>query len=198
MRPVLRSRTILDHGFTIIELMMVVVIIGILAAVAVYAYSKTTRKAKSSEVPAMFAEFKTKEESFAAERGRYLGACPAAMPLSYPETGCVEGDYWPTPLTTITQMDVTLPPPRWSALRIAPGKGALYCQYAVVAGPGGDNSNMGPIGQMLFGEYPGSTPPKNWFYMQAQCDFDNDMAANAEYWQRGDLTTIGDNGNTAR
>jgi hypothetical protein len=34
--------------------------------------------------------------------------------------------------------------------------------------------------------------------MMARCDWDNDMSENAEYWQRGDLTLLGNNGNTAR
>lgn len=187
-----------DGGFTLIELMFVVVVIGVLAAVAVVTYSKSTRKAKSSEVAGMFAEFKTREEMYASERGRYLGACSAAMPaVGVPDMGCVEGSYWPSPLNTASKMDVTAPPARWSALRVQPGKGALYCQYAVIAGPGGQNGNMGAIGAELFADQ-GGTPAKNWYYMMAQCDFDNDMSANAVFWQRGDLNVIGNNGNTTR
>jgi hypothetical protein len=34
--------------------------------------------------------------------------------------------------------------------------------------------------------------------MMAQCDWDNDMSVNALYWQRGDLSLMGSNGNEAR
>lgn len=191
-------RTGASNGFTLIEMMFVVVVIGVLAAVAVVTYSKVTRRAKSSEVAAMFAEFKNREEMWASEKGRYLGACAAAMPAAgVPDMGCVEGAYWPTPLNTKAQMNVTAPPVRWQQLRVQPGKGALYCQYNVIAGPGGQNGNMGPVGTSLWTEVAG-IPPKNWFYMMAQCDWDNDLSANAVYWQRGDLNVIGNNGNTTR
>jgi hypothetical protein len=114
------------------------------------------------------------------------------------DTGCSEGNYWPSPLTTAALMNVTSPPVRWQRLRIAPGKGALYCQYSVVAGPAGNKAPMGAIGTELFGEFPMQTPPRNWFYMMAQCDWDNDLATNAQYWQRGDLTNMGNNGQTSR
>lgn len=49
----------LQQGFTLIELMIVVAIIGILAAVAIPAYNNYTAKAKFSEVVLATAPFKT-------------------------------------------------------------------------------------------------------------------------------------------
>ena len=58
-----------QKGFTLIELMIVVAIIGILAAVAIPAYSDYTRKARFSEVVSLTGSYKTAVELCASEQG---------------------------------------------------------------------------------------------------------------------------------
>lgn len=71
-----------QKGFTLIELMIVVAIIGILAAVAVPAYQNYTLKARFTEVVNASTPFKT-----AVELCVQTGSCVAAGAIAVPATG---------------------------------------------------------------------------------------------------------------
>jgi len=62
-----------QKGFTLIELMIVVAIIGILAAVAIPAYSNYTKKAKFVEVTQATSAFKTAIEVCSQDLGTITG-----------------------------------------------------------------------------------------------------------------------------
>jgi type IV pilus assembly protein PilA len=64
-------------GFTLIELMIVVAIIGILAAIAIPNFLRFQLKAKSSEGKTNLAAIRTAEESYFAEYGNYVSALPS-------------------------------------------------------------------------------------------------------------------------
>ncbi len=61
-------------GFTLIELMIVVAIIGILAAIAIPNFLRFQLKAKSSEGKVNLAAIRTAEESYYAEYGGYVSS----------------------------------------------------------------------------------------------------------------------------
>jgi len=59
-------------GFTLIELMMVVAILGILSSLAIPAYSEYVNKTRVAEGAHMLASIGSRQESYYAEFGRYV------------------------------------------------------------------------------------------------------------------------------
>ena len=173
-----------------VELMMVVVVIAILTVVAVVGYTKIFRKARSTEVVEMFGELKAREDAYHAEKGQYVPACGTAA-TAFANDDCAEGDYWPNPIVGGNDMTNAAPlNPRWQTLNVHINTSGLYCQYEVVAGLANDPGGaMGPVGLGMYG----AAPPRNWYYLMAQCDWDGDGPAgvNALYWQRDDQTALG-------
>lgn len=59
-------------GFTLVELMVVVGIVGILASVAIPKFMDASQKAKVSEFPTILSAVYTGEIAYYAEQGRYV------------------------------------------------------------------------------------------------------------------------------
>jgi prepilin-type N-terminal cleavage/methylation domain-containing protein len=165
-------RTRRDRGFTLVELVAVVAIIAVLAAVAINYFKKNVRKARSSEVSEVFSKLALGEENFMNETGSYLS------------TGD-ESSYFPATLNGNSSQNIGALPATWRQLRADPGKSALYCQYVAIAGAGG--TTPGGEGAVL---YQGTTPPKNWYYLLARCDWDNNGTDFSQYARRHDIAAI--------
>lgn len=168
-----------EKGVTIIELMVVVVIIGVLAAVAIPAYKRYVKKAHAAEVPLVFAELASKEEAYKAENNRYLPT----------------GAAFPTTIERDNQTVLGALPATWTSLRINVPKTALYCQYQVFAGaPNGATFTPAqpttPIGTDSWATtlYP-AVPSRAWFYMVATCDWEASTGLST-YSMRGDQSQL--------
>ena len=162
-----------QSGFTLIELMVTVVLVGILAAVALPSFAGQTRKAKGdSEVGAFFAELKVREEQYAVENGKYLS------------TGASETATFPATPTPAAQALGTLPA-TWQALRVRTPDSTARCGYVVIAGT--KSTAPGTIASATFGF---TSPGKNWFYILAHCDLDGSTAADSYYFISNDDSKI--------
>ena len=140
MKKTLQNR----KGFTLIELMIVVAIIGILAAIAIPNFLRFQLKAKSSEGKVNLAAIRTAEESYLAEFGAYVSA--AAVPAAVP--GTVKAA-WPAP---------AVPPVGFDLLGWTP-EGSVYFQYNTVATAAPPVFTGGAVADL-----DGDTVPQAWVY----------------------------------
>ena len=79
-----------ESGFTIMQLMVVVTMIGILVAIAIPAYSRNVRKARSSEAAAELAKLHTASMTYIYEESRSKPASFPATQAATPDRSCCE------------------------------------------------------------------------------------------------------------
>jgi len=103
-----------QKGFTLIELMIVVAIIGILAAIAIPNFLQYQLKSRQSEAKTNLQAIKTSEVAFQAERGCYVGIAPEGTAL--PASGLKS-----TPFTWGVGAGPTAPGALWCAAPPAAG-----------------------------------------------------------------------------
>jgi type IV pilus assembly protein PilE len=72
------------QGFTLIEIMIVVVIVAVLGAIAVPAYSDYVRRAKITEATSALQDMRVKMEQFFQDNRTYVGACAAGTVAQTP------------------------------------------------------------------------------------------------------------------
>jgi len=163
-----------EQGFTIIELMVVVAIIAILAAIVVPSWIRESRKAKAdTEIAAMFSEIATKEEQYKTELGSYLATtqCPST-------TSTAGVDF------NVTCNGVA----GWASIRVNATSNEIRCKYTVIVGAA--NTPLAPPGTFTVPCSTGPacstvTPATAWYYVTAICDMDGqgDASTNTTFFQ---------------
>lgn len=96
----LNARMNNEGGFSLVELMVVVAIIGILATVAIPSVSKYMMKARQSEVKANLASLYSAEKAFSVEYGQYASFFNV---VGHSPEGTIRYDYGFDVPTTVAQ-----------------------------------------------------------------------------------------------
>jgi type IV pilus assembly protein PilA len=154
------NRRSVGRGFTLMELLAVVAMIGILSALAVVGYRKYLNASKSGDAKAIISAIRVAEESYRAETLVYL-SCSDNLGEYYPvTTPNGKKRHWVN--SSHPKFD------RWSTLNVSTDSPTSYV-FAVVAGPPGQNPPQPATG-------PGgwSTPTEPWYVIQAAGDADVD------------------------
>lgn len=142
----MRRRPTRRAGYTLLELMIVVVIVGILAAIAIPSFSSYVQRSRTLEAFTFLADIRSRQTAYRLERGRYCGDLPW-NPGSYAAPGTVVG---------FNTADVG-----WAQLGAAPD-GPTRFRYRVLAGNPGTASGI----PGLTGDF--------WYVAQAEADLDGD------------------------
>ena len=81
IRPRAGMPGVRTRGFTLIEVMVVCVIVGILAAIALPSYADYIRRSKIIEATRGLSDFRTRMEQFFLDNRTYVGGCAVAKPI---------------------------------------------------------------------------------------------------------------------
>ena len=144
------------QGFTVTELMIAIVIIGVLAALAIPGFSAYIHKSRVTEATTFLGEIKQRQEAYRAEFGQYCAVSGTTTIGGYNPTSVPAGGIpvaWPSTA-------------EWSTLGAAPDSQVRF-QYATIAGNPGTVPDVG-------GSALGYTGSDFWFVSQARGDLDGD------------------------
>lgn len=179
-----------EQGFTLIEMMVVVVIVGVLATLGISGYQRYIRSSRTAEAGEMINQIRAGQEAYRTDAFTYLDISGtkslADMSTFYPNPS--PGNFktaWGSTSGAVGQ--------RWSSLNMQPDGGGLYFAYGCAAGestdpvPGVNTSTPGNAAVVTVGNWP-TTVGSAWYVVKAIGDLDGDGKDYTEY-VTGSFTT---------
>ena len=184
-----------ERGFTLVELLTVVAILGIMATLALVGYTKNIRNARRTEVIGDLSNLALRENALLSARGHYASTTNSeddTYPVTPGQLANHDGPIqWDVSQPGYTSDAVAIGTPYFQngglehgfdVMNFLPDGGHSWCAYGVISGDGtngeyGDTPPGAPLGQEVF---PAGDPQlqrfyaRDWFYAFAKCDFDRD------------------------
>jgi prepilin-type N-terminal cleavage/methylation domain-containing protein len=147
-------------GFTLIELMIVVTIVGILSIIAVVGYRRYILSSKMGEAQATISAIRIAQEAYKSERGLYANLGDKWCPMDTPTAAKKHG--WDPACNGGKDT--------WQALPVHVD-GPVSFAYATWAGT--TTFDKGAAGWVTWPDTAGSAP---WYIVMARCDLDEDAS----------------------
>jgi type IV pilus assembly protein PilA len=158
-----------EQGFTLVEVMITVVIVGILASLAVFGVNKYIHASKTGEALQMIGSIKSSQEAYKAEMMSYLdvsGAKDITNASFYP--GYPPGKKvwaWGSTDTTIGA--------NFQLLGVTTDAPVRFV-YACAAGGPADKPSAANLGTTSVGNWPTAATGQQWYVVNAKADLDGD------------------------
>jgi type IV pilus assembly protein PilA len=155
-----RRRPSSQRGFTLVEMMTVVILVGVLATLAVYGVRKYILSAKSGEAVSMMTSIKTSEEAFKDETFVYMNV----------STNFQTSNWYPTTTPGKTKVRWGGAPQaladNWRTLGVSPNYPVQFAYAVVAIAPGGSVPDT-PTVVKHNSDFGLPTSASDWMYIAA-------------------------------